>query len=211
MYVPAHFDESRIDVLHDAMRRSGLATLVTVSPDGPMVSHVPMLLDTAPAPYGTLRGHIARANPQWKDLVAGVPALAIFMGPDAYISPALYPSKKQNSKVVPTWNYVAIHAIGPVTFFEDPDRLLKIVTGLTERHEAPRREPWAVSDAPADYVQSMLRAIIGFEIPIARLEGKWKMSQNQPAENRTGVAEKLADDGGRGGAEVAAIVAERTK
>jgi transcriptional regulator len=211
MYVPAHFEENRVEVLHEAIRRAGLATLVTLNAGGLVASHIPMLLDPAPAPFGTLRGHLARANPQWKDVAAATPALAIFMGPDAYISPALYPTKKQTGKVVPTWNYVAVHATGPLRFFEDADSLLKLVTALTQRHEATRREPWAVSDAPPDYIQSMLRAIVGFEIPIASLEGKWKMSQNRTAEDRTGVAEKLAADGGRGGGDVAAIVAERSK
>jgi len=211
MYVPVHFEESRVEVLHDAIRRTGLVTLVTATADGPFASHVPMLLDPAPAPFGTLRGHIARANAQWKDGVAGSSALAIFMGPDAYISPSLYPTKKQTGKVVPTWNYVAVHASGPIRWFEDADSLLKIVTGLTQREESARKQPWAVSDAPADYVQSMLRAIVGFEIPIARLEGKWKMSQNRTAEDRAGVAADIAKEGGPKGAEVAAIVAERGK
>jgi transcriptional regulator len=211
MYVPAHFDEGRVEILHEAIRRTGLVTLVTVSADGPFASHVPMLLDPAPAPFGTLRGHIARANPQWKNGVAGAQALAIFMGPDAYVSPSLYPTKKQNGKVVPTWNYVAIHASGPIRWFEDADALLRIVTGLTQREEGSRRQPWAVTDAPADYVQSLLKAIVGFEIPIARLEGKWKMSQNRPPEDRAGLVAEIATEGGPKAAEVAAIVAERGK
>ena len=186
-------------------------TLVTVGRDGPTASHVPMLLDAAPAPYGALRGHVARANPQWKDLAAGQPALAIFLGPDAYISPSWYATKKQTGKVVPTWNYVAIHAAGPVTFFDDADKLLALVTELTKRHEGPRREPWAVTDAPADYIQSMLRAIVGFELRIEKLEGKWKMSQNRPAEDRPGVVAGLCEEGGAKGAAVAAVVTERNR
>jgi len=211
MYVPVHFEENRVEVLHATIRRIRFASLVTVTGDGPVASHVPMLLDPAPAPFGTLSGHIARSNTQWRDTIAGGSALAIFLGADAYVSPSLYPTKRETGKVVPTWNYLAVHATGPASWFEDGERLLKLVTALTEREEGPRRQPWAVSDAPADYVQSMLRAIVGFEIPITRLEGKWKMSQNRTAEDRAGVSGGIAEEGDRGAAEVGRIVAERAK
>jgi transcriptional regulator len=211
MYQPVSFQENDVETLHEAIRQAELVILVTVGADGPTASHVPMLLDPAPAPYGTLRGHLARANPQWKDLAAGQPALAIFQGPDAYISPSWYATKKQTGKVVPTWNYVAIHAAGPITFFDDADKLLALVTELTSRHEGPRREPWAVSDAPADFIQGMLRAIVGFELRIEQLEGKWKMSQNRPAEDRPGIVAGLRDEGGAKGAAVAAVVTERNR
>jgi transcriptional regulator len=201
MYVPPLFREDDIPNLHAAIRQAGLATLVTCGADGMEASHVPMLLDPEPAPHGTLLGHIARGNPQWKRVDAGIPALAIFQGPDAYISPALYATKRETGKVVPTWNYVAVHAYGTIEFFDERDRLLGIVTRLTDR--------WAVSDAPADYIDGMLRAITGFALPIARLEGKWKMSQNQPAENRAGVVDGLRAEAGRGA--VADIVAERNR
>jgi transcriptional regulator len=195
MYVPAHFNEDRPEILADAIRRAGLATLVTLGADGLIASHVPMLLDPDPAPHGTLLGHIARANPQWRDPASGTDALAIFTGPDAYITPSWYPAKQAHGRVVPTWNYVAIHAYGPVTFFDDPARLLDIVRRLTEREEAGRAAPWAVSDAPAEFVEGMLKAIVGFAVPIARLEGKWKMSQNRDAADRDGVAKGLTEDG----------------
>jgi transcriptional regulator len=195
LYVPPLFKEDRVDVLHAAIRGSGLATLVTLTADGLIASHVPMLLDLEPAPYGTLLGHVARPNPQGRGAVAGVQALAIFQGPDAYVTPSWYATKRANGKVVPTWNYVAIHAYGPVEFFDAPDRLRAIVTRLTERQEAARAEPWAVSDAPPDFIDGMLRGIVGFALPIARLEGKWKMSQNRPAEDRAGVATGLEVDG----------------
>ena len=204
VYVPAHFREDRVPVLHAAIREIAFGTLVTLGPDGLVASHVPMLLDPEPAPFGTLRGHIARANPQWRAPDPKVPALAIFAGPNAYITPSWYATKRQTGKVVPTWNYVAVHAQGPVQFFEDAERLRAIVTRLTETHEAKRAAPWQVSDAPEDYVRAMLKAIIGFELPIARLEGKWKMSQNRPAEDRAGVVEGL---GSEGNAELAALVA----
>jgi transcriptional regulator len=195
LYVPPLFKEDRIDVLHAAIRQSGIATLVTLTADGLIASHVPMLLNPEPAPYGTLLGHVARPNPQARGAVAGVQALAIFQGPDAYVTPSWYATKHENGKVVPTWNYVAIHAYGPIEFFDAPDRLRAIVTRLTERQEAGRAEPWAVSDAPADYIDGMLKGIVGFALPIARLEGKWKMSQNRPAQDRAGVIAGLEAQG----------------
>ncbi|HUB48785.1 MAG TPA: FMN-binding negative transcriptional regulator [Acetobacteraceae bacterium] len=193
MYLPPAFRQDRTDVLHDAIRKSGLATLVTLTPDGLIASHVPLLLDPEPAPYGTLIGHLARPNGQARGAIGD--ALAIFLGPDAYITPSWYETKRETGKVVPTWNYVAIHAAGPITFFDDPDRLLDVVTRLTERHEDSRAVPWAVSDAPPDFVQGMLRGIVGFSIEITRLEGKWKMSQNRPATDRAGVIAGLAAEG----------------
>jgi transcriptional regulator len=203
LYVPPLFKEDRIDVLHAAIRQSGLGTLVTLTADGLIASHVPMLLDPEPSPYGTLLGHVARPNPQARGAVAGVQALAIFQGPDAYVTPSWYATKRETGKVVPTWNYVAIHAYGQVEFFDAADRLRAIVTRLTEREEAGRAEPWAVSDAPAGYVEGMLQGIVGFALPIVRLEGKWKMSQNRPAADRAGVVAGLEADGRN---DVAALV-----
>ncbi|MCL2430294.1 MAG: FMN-binding negative transcriptional regulator [Alphaproteobacteria bacterium] len=192
MYVPAAFSETRPEILAETMSRSGLATLVTLGPDGLIASHVPMLLDPDRGPHGTLLGHIARANPQWQAPVRGVDGLAIFTGAEAYITPSWYRAKQEHGRVVPTWNYVAVHAYGPVTFFEDAERLHDVVRRLTDRHEAGRAAPWAVSDAPAGYIGGMLRGIVGFAMPIARLEGKWKMSQNRDAADRDGVARGLA-------------------
>lgn len=195
MYVPAHFADNSIEAMHAAIRASGLATLVSLTADGLLASHVPLLLDPDPAPYGTLVGHVARANPHARDALAGVQTLAIFQGTDGYITPSYYATKRENGKVVPTWNYSAIHAYGTLETFDDPERLLAVVTRLTERHEGGRAQPWAVSDAPADFVQGMLRAIVGFALPIARLEGKVKMSQNRPAADRDGVITGLEADG----------------
>jgi len=203
VYIPPLFKEDRVDVLHAAIRRSGLATLVTLTGDGLIASHVPMLLDPEPAPYGTLLGHLARPNPQARGAVPGVQALAIFQGPDAYITPSWYATKRENGKVVPTWNYVTIHAHGPVAFFDDAERLREVVTRLTEREEQARAEPWAVTDAPADFIDGMLKGIVGFALPIVRLEGKWKMSQNRPAQDRAGVVAGLE---GQGREDVAALV-----
>ena len=207
MYLPKDFVEERVPVLHEAIRRTRIGTLVTLGEAGLEASHVPMLIDPEPAPYGTLTGHIARTNPQWRRPTGGVQALAIFLGPNAYISPAWYATKRETGRVVPTWNYVAIHAYGELRFFEDAERLLRLVTRLTETHESGRWQPWAVSDAPAPYIQTMLKGIVGFELPIVRLEGKWKMSQNRPAEDRAGAVEGLRREGGAGEAAVAEIMA----
>jgi transcriptional regulator len=203
LYVPPLFKEDRIDVLHAAILGSGLATLVTLTADGLIASHVPMLLDPDPAPYGTLLGHLARPNPQARGATPGVQALAIFQGPDAYITPSWYATKRETGKVVPTWNYVTIHAYGPVEFFHDTERLRAIVTRLTDRQEQARAEPWAVTDAPADFIDGMLKGIVGFAVPITRLEGKWKMSQNRPAADRAGVIDGLENAGRE---EVAALI-----
>ena len=211
MYLPKDFKEERVPMIHEAIRQVRLGTLITPGPDGMEASHIPMLVDPEPAPFGTLKGHIARANPQWRRATAGVQALAIFLGPDAYITPAWYETKRQSGKVVPTWNYVAIHAYGPLAFYDDADRLLALVTELTETHEAGRAQPWAVSDAPKDYVAGMLKAIVGFELPIVRLEGKWKMSQNRPAADRAGTIAGLTAEGDAKEVAVAEIVAERSR
>jgi transcriptional regulator len=210
MYVPDNFNETDVGVLHDTIRRIKLGTLVTFGPAGLVASHVPMLVEPDPAPFGTLIGHIARANPQWREAAAAIPALAIFLGPNIYISPAWYATKRKTGKVVPTWNYVAVHAYGPVKFYDDADRLLQLVTRLTDAHEAGRQDRWRVTDAPAEYTRGMLKAIVGFELPIARLEGKWKMSQNRPAEDVPGIVEGLSREGDTA-AEVARTVAERNK
>ncbi|MDI3309143.1 MAG: FMN-binding negative transcriptional regulator [Acetobacteraceae bacterium] len=209
MYNPAQFREDRVPVLQDAIRQSGLGTLITYGPDGLIATHAPMRLTEGPGPYGTLWGHVSRANSQWRRSAPDIDALAIFLGPDAYVSPAWYETKRQTGKVVPTWNYVAIHAYGPAEFFDDPDRLLEVVTSLTDTHEARlagQAERWAVSDAPPDFVRAQLKGIVGFRLPIARLEGKWKMSQNRPEQDRAGVVAGLAAQGGSG-TEVAKLVA----
>ena len=190
MYIPLHFAEHRPEILRDAIRRTGIANLVTAGADGLIASPLPMMLDENDGPHGTLYGHLARANPQWREAPTH-DALAIFMGPDAYISPSWYETKRQTGKVVPTWNYITVHASGPVTFFEDATALLDVVTRLTDRHEIPRALPWAVSDAPADFVRAQLRGIVGFRLPIRTIQGKWKLSQNRPEPDRTGVANGL--------------------
>ncbi len=194
MYVPPQFAEERIDVLQGAIRRTGLANLVTLGPDGLLATPLPLMLDAGEGPFGTLYGHLARANPQWRH-TPSVDALAIFMGPDAYVSPSWYATKRETGKVVPTWNYITVHASGPVSFFEDATELLDVVTRLTERHEAARAEPWAVADAPAPFIASQLKGIVGFRMPISAIQGKWKMSQNRPVADREGVVAGLRAEG----------------
>lgn len=187
MYVPEHFREDRLEVLHDAVRRIGFATLVTAGPDA---DHLPMLLSEDSR---FLRGHVARANPVWKK-GAGA-ALAIFLGPHAYVSPNWYPSKAQTGKAVPTWNYITVHARGTLRWVQDADWLRAHVSALSDSHEAPRENPWKLTDAPAGYTDALLRAIVGFELSITALEGKYKLSQNRDAADRAGVCEGLARDG----------------
>lgn len=206
MYIPAHFRDNDLAAMHALIRSTGLTTLVTATADGPVATPLPMYLVAEEGPNGTLYGHIARANPQWRLPTLG-DAMILFMGPDAYVSPSLYPGKRDHGKVVPTWNYVAVHAYGPVTFFEDPDRLLDVVTRLTTMHEAGRASPWAVSDAPADYVSMMLKGIVGVRVPITRLDGKRKLSQNREAADRAGVAAGLAASNQPGDRVVAALIA----
>jgi transcriptional regulator len=206
MYVPVHFREDHVQVLHETIRRIGIGALVTLGPDGLVASHLPMLLQAEPAPYGRLCGHMARNNPQWLSIAPDIETLAIFTGPEAYISPSWYPAKRRTGKVVPTWNYVAIHAYGVVRVFDDPDMLLAHVSELTDAHEIGRSDPWAVSDAPKNYVQKMLKQIVGFELTITRFEGKWKMSQNRDEEDRHGAAEGLRCEAGRAGAVVADLI-----
>jgi transcriptional regulator len=195
VYVPNSFKEERVSVLHDAIRRAGLATLVSLTDNGLIASHVPLLIDPEPAPFGTLLGHLARSNPQARGATGD--ALAIFQGPDAYITPSWYATKRETGKVVPTWNYIAIHAYGPLEFIDDPVHTREHITHLTERHEQNRAVPWAPSDAPEEFIANQVRKIIGFRVTIDRLEGKWKMSQNRSIEDRIGTAAGLEAEGRR--------------
>ena len=191
MYIPPSNAEHDPAVMQDFMDAHPLAAIVTASSGGLFASHIPLLLDRTGGGFGTLRGHIARANPHHRQELSECEALVIFSGPNAYVSPAWYPSKAEHGKVVPTWNYVAVHAYGPVRFRDDEDFLRANVESLTARHEAAREQPWAVGDAPADYISGQLRAIVGVELSITRLEGRWKMSQNRPSRDIDGVVSAL--------------------
>jgi transcriptional regulator len=205
VYIPSPFLENDQKVLHATIRAARLSNFVTFTPSGLVATPLPLILDTTEGPCGTLYGHLARANPQWRTPPAG-DALAIFMGPDAYVSPSWYETKRQTAEVVPTWNYIAVHAYGTVEFFHGADRLLDVVTRLTDLYEQPRAEPWAATDAPEPYVQTMLRGIVGLRMPITRLDGKRKMSQNRNAEDRAGVAAGLAASDSAADRAVAALI-----
>jgi transcriptional regulator len=207
VYLPDAFREDNLGQLHAAIRSSGLATLVTSGAEGLTASHIPLLLDPEPGPFGTLLGHVSRANPQWRGLDGGGTALAIFLGPEAYVSPTLYATRRTTGRVVPIWNYAAVHAYGRLAAIEDPERLLELVARLTSRHESGRPDPWSAADAPPDFIAAQLRGIVGLQLTIDRLEGKWKMSQNRPAEDIPGIVEGLATEA----PEVSQLVARRNR
>ena len=209
MYQPPSFREPRTEVVHDLIDAYPLGALVTSGPGGLFATHLPLVLDRTAGPFGTLRGHIARANPHPRAAGAVGEALVIFTGPDAYVTPSHYPGKQAHGRVVPTWNYVAVHAYGSLAFVDDPAFVLRNVEELTRRQEAGRENPWAVSDAPREYVDGLARAVVGIELPIARLEGKWKMSQNRDAQDAAGVVAGLGASADPVEREVARIVAER--
>jgi transcriptional regulator len=192
MYLPKHFEETRAEVLHELIRAQPLGLLVTLNDAGLQANPVPFILDPDPAGGpGSLRAHVARANPLWRETRGDVDALVVFQGPQAYVSPNWYPSKAEHAKVVPTWNYVMVQARGPLRAIDDAAWVRAFVTRLTTRHEAAQAQPWAVTDAPPDYIETMTRAIVGIEITLAALTGKWKVSQNRSAADRAGVANGL--------------------
>lgn len=195
MYVPKHYEETRIEVLHELIRANPLGVLVTLTSGELDANHIPFEIAPGPQPFGTLRGHIARANPLWRDVPRDVEALVVFQGPSAYVSPSWYPRKRETGKVVPTWFYAVVHAHGPLQIIDDKTWLRDFVETLTNRHEAGRDEPWKVSDAPADYIDNSIRAIVGIEIPVSRLIGKWKVNQHRSAEDHAGVVEGLLQEG----------------
>ena len=191
MYRPAAFRQDDLTQLHAQIAASGLALPPSAGPTGLQATHLPLLLVPEEGEFGTLYGHFARANPHWQAL-DGQEALAVFSGSDAYVHPGWYPGKAEHARVVPTWNYIAVHAWGPVETFDEPARLLELLARLTARHEAGRPRPWSLDAAPAEYIERQLRAIVGFALPIRRLEGQWKLSQNRQAADHAGVREGLA-------------------
>jgi transcriptional regulator len=197
MYIPKANEETRTSVLYELIRSQPFASLVTFGKSGLFASHVPMILETPEtaedqaAPLGVLKCHVSRANAQWKDFVPDVEALAIFSGAQHYISPSWYEEKQATGRVVPTWNYVVVHAYGSLKAMDDAEWLRAHVESLTTIHEAASPEPWAVSDAPPDYIASIIKGIVGLEMRITRLEGKWKLSQNRSEGERRGVVRGL--------------------
>lgn len=202
MYQPPLFVETRPDVLHGLIRAHPFGLLISSSPEGPVANPVPFLLDPDIGPHGRLRAHVARANPHWRLLAdnPAEPVLVVFQGVDTYITPSWYETKRETGKVVPTWNYATVQVRGTARVIEDAAWIATQINDLTTRHESGRAEPWAVSDAPDSYVAAQIRGIVGIEIDIAGIDGKWKVSQNRPVADRAGVvagleAEQATDKG----------------
>lgn len=208
MYQPPHFREDRLAVQHALIRAHPLGLIITAGPAGLQANPVPMLIDADASEKGTLRAHLARANPQLQELAQVEECLIVFQGPQHYITPSWYATKRETEKVVPTWNYIAVHAWGRPRVIDDVEWLRQQVAELTASQESARSAPWAVGDAPADFIASQLKAIVGIEIPIARIEGKWKVSQNRSAVDQAGVIAGLRDEGSEA---MADAVAERSR
>ena len=209
MYLPRHYEVTELPALHALIEAHPLGTWVLHAGGELVANHIPFLLDPTRGEFGTLCGHVARANPAWEALAPGVPSLVVFQGTDAYVTPSWYAAKQEHGRVVPTWNYATVHANGTARAIEDADWLrahVSLMSGTQERHESA---PWAVTDAPPEFIEKMLTAIVGIEIPIARLVGKWKVSQNRDEADRQGVIAGLARRGGDAAAEMAKLVRER--
>jgi transcriptional regulator len=208
MHTPPQFIESRPTVLHGFIREHQFATIVAGTADGLEAEHVPLLLDASRGRNGVLQGHVARANPIWQKLPDEKDVLVIFQGPNHYVSPGWYPSKKEHGKVVPTWNYIIVHVRGSLTWQHDRVWLRELLERITDAHEHKRNVPWQITDAPADFVERMLGSIVGFEISIASVTGKWKLSQNRSAEDRAGVVQGLEAESAVQAAEVVQWMSE---
>ncbi len=193
MFTPSSYKETDLSQLHQQIEQTRLAVLVTQGEQGLQASHLPLLLDRSQGSNGTLYGHFARANRQWQELENGAEALVVFAGPDAYVSAGYYPSKREDPRTVPTWNYVAVHAWGKARVYHDAEHLLDIVRRLSDHHEQRQARPWSVDEAPADYMAGMLKAIVGFALPIDRLQGTRKLSQNRSAIDIEGVRRSLSN------------------
>jgi len=209
MYVPKHFEERDIAVLHALIRSHPLGAWVTQASGALVVNHIPFLIDPEEGEHGTLVGHVARANPVWRSFSEDTASVVVFQGPQAYVSPSWYPSKHEHGKAVPTWNYAVVHAHGLPRAIEDRGWLLAHVTRLSDVHESGQAVPWSVSDAPTGYIDTMINAIVGIEIPVTALEGKWKLSQNRPLPDRLGTIAGLRARGDTNSREIAALVPGR--
>jgi transcriptional regulator len=209
LYNPPAFRETELGALHAQIAGSGLATLITVGAEGPLVSQLPLLLDASAGPSGTLAGHVARGNPQWRESNFAVPALVLFTGADAYISPSWYPAKQEHGKVVPTWNYSTIYARGRFEIFEDAIELRDQVERLTQKFEGRFDAPWNVSDAPADFIERQLKGIVGVRLRIETIEGKAKLNQNRSAADQDGVISALSHSAAPGDLAVAEAMRAR--
>jgi transcriptional regulator len=209
MYIPRANQEDRIPVIHKLMEDQPFASLITMGSSGLFATHIPMVLEQNGA-MGRLKAHVSRANTQWRDYNPSVEALAIFSGPQHYITPNWYTEKQETGKVVPTWNYVVVHAYGPLKVVEDPQWLMAHLTSLTTIHEAESPVPWRITDAPADYIATQIKGIVGLEMDIQRLEGKWKVSQNRSMQDRSEVARGLGELNTAESLAMKALVEERS-
>jgi len=197
MYQPPHFREDDLATQHQLIRAHPLGLLITAGASGLVANPVPFHLDAAASEKGTLRLHLAKANGQWRDIQDGAPILAVFQGANSYVTPSWYKTKQETGKVVPTWNYAIVQASGSARVIDDADWLRSQINALTGQHEGNREKPWAVDDAPDDFIRAQMKGIIGIEIAISALEGKWKVSQNRPVADREGVAAGLGAASGQ--------------
>ena len=195
MYIPKHFEESNIDVLYEFIRCNPFAILVTNTASGLYADHIPVYLNTKNMERVCVQGHIATSNPLWKNILDAQESLLIFQGGNAYITPSWFPSKETNGRVVPTWNYSAVHVKGNIAFIHEPSWKIELLSNLTAQQEEKLEKPWLVSDAPTEFIEKLLPAIMGFEIVVKEIFGKFKHSQNQPKENRVGIAAGLEKQG----------------
>lgn len=195
MYIPKQFEETDVEVLHELIRIKPLATLVTLNAGGIEANHIPLILSAKTKPYGTLSGHVARSNPLWQNHPADTDVLVIFHGAESYITPSWYASKAESGKVVPTWNYVSVQARGRLRVIHEPDWILSQLESLTAHNEAGFEHPWAVADAPHEFTRKLLDVIVGIEIEITELKGKWKVSQNRSDQDRACVVSGLTSTG----------------
>jgi transcriptional regulator len=209
MYMPSQFSEQRVEILHQFVRDHPLGALVTSGSDGLCADHIPFEIVHGSEPFGSLRAHAARSNPFWKDHASDSESLVIFQGTQSYVSPSWYVSKAEDGRVVPTYNYMVVHAYGRLRVIEDKQALSAMLEGLVAKFEATQPCPWKIDDAPADYIDKLLQTIVGIEIPITRLVGKWKVSQNQPPKNRISVEQMLREKGDENALAMADAVSRR--
>jgi transcriptional regulator len=206
MYLPKYHEETNLAVMHELIRAHALGAWVSNGPDGIVANHIPFFVDSDRGEFGTLIAHVARANPVWKFCEDSQHTLIIFQGPECYITPSWYPSKHEQGKAVPTWNYAVVHAYGEAKVIHDPAWILRALHRLTDTHEASQALPWQVDDAPREFIDQLLGAIVGIEIPIQRIIGKWKVHQNRSTSDQLGVMAGLTGRGDNDALAMAALV-----
>ncbi len=211
MYIPAYHAEHDLNTLQSLIDAHSLGAWVTLGSGGLIANHIPFILDRSRGEFGTLRAHVSRANTVWQELSGEQDSLVMFQGPHAYITPSWYPTRLSQGKVVPTWDYVVVHAHGKARVIEDPQWMLQLLNDLTAHNEAGRPSPWRVSDAPADFIAKLARAVVGIEIPISRLQGRWKLSQDEAMPDRLGTVAGLAEQADANSIALAQLVGEQIK